>query len=336
MSAVTAAGLRAPTRHELRIDVSAALPFGGERNQLAATVHTPPGEVRAILVCWPGGSYSRVYWDMQVPGHSGYSFAEHLAGRGFVVVAADPLGVGDSSRPADVDAVTLESMADAAAELVRRLRGGAVEDVVGPLDGVPVVGLGHSLGGCLTIVEQARHRSYDGVVNLGYTCGSKASLEAVGAETATDDPARLLAEAVEQAKAFFGPDWDSGYSIAPREPNHVWLHRPDVPAAVIAADDAAAAAWPRQAFVGGLLAGHAAAYAAEVTTPVLVGFGDHDVPARPRDDAGFYTASSDVTLVVLPDSAHSHNFAATRVALWDRIAAWVDGLPGRVDTGRSS
>ena len=75
-------------------------------------------------------------------------------------------------------------------------------------------------------------------------------------------------------------------------------------------------------YVGALQPGHTATYAARVQCPVFVGFGDHDVPERPHDDVAFYGASDDVTLMVLSDSAHCHNFAATRTLLWDRLADW--------------
>lgn len=299
------------------IDVSAALPTFPEPTFLAASVWAAAGSPEAVLVCWPGGSYSRSYWDMQLEGFEGYSFAEHLAAKGLVVVAIDPLGVGDSSRPHDVDGVTLETMATAAAEAVRHLRGD------GLADGVPVIGVGHSLGACLVIVEQALFGSYDAVVNLGFTHGAKITHTP---HTAGKRDRAALAVAVEQAKGFFPDEWDDGYALAPRAPNHAWLHDPDVPSEIIAEDDLRASAWPRQSYVGALLQGHSASYAARITVPVLVGFGEHDVPARPHDDIGFYVGSCDATLVVLPGSAHCHNFAGTRAALWDRVADWVNGF----------
>jgi pimeloyl-ACP methyl ester carboxylesterase len=268
-----------------------------------------------VLVCWPGGSYARAYWDMRIPGHSGYSFAEHMTAQGFLVVAADHLGVGASSKPTDGDRVTFETMSDAAASFVRQLR------AIAPA-GVPIVGVGHSLGAFLTAVTQARHRCYDAVALLGFTHGSKdLAVSAVGGESAADDDA-LRETATEQAKAFFGESWDDVYGWLPREPNHVWLHRPDVPADVIAADDAEAAAWPRQPYVEALLAGYSAHFAAEVDCNVFVAFGDHDVPPDPHADVAYYPRSPDVTLFVLRKSAHCHNFASTRTQLWDRIGRW--------------
>ena len=193
------------------------------------------------------------------------------------------------------------------------------------LDSVPVIGVGHSLGACLTIVTQARYRSYDAIAPLGFTHGQKElAVSAVGAgerETAGDDDA-LRETAIEQAKAFFPGTWDDVYAFASREPNHAWLHRPDVPAAVIAADDAEAVRWPRQAYVEALIAGHTAPFAADIDCNVFLGFGDHDIPPLPHADVAFYPNSHDVTLYVLRNSAHCHNFASSRTQLWDRIGVW--------------
>jgi len=75
------------------------------------------------------------------------------------------------------------------------------------------------------------------------------------------------------------------------------------------------------------LAGYSAEFAAQVDCSVFLGFGDHDVPPVPHHEVAFYTRSGDVTLYVLPDAAHCHNFAATRMRLWDRIDRWAGALP---------
>ena len=316
---------------ELILDVSAEVPFG-EPAFLAASVHLPAPETdvpRAVLICWPGGSYGRAYWDMRIPGEPGYSFAQHMTAKGFLVLAADHLGVGASSQPTDGDRVNFDTMSAAAASFVAqvrtRLAEGSEELGGRRLESVPVIGLGHSLGACLTVVTQAQHRSYDAVAVLGFTHGQKeVAVSAVGAaepEPAGDDDS-LRKAAIEQAKAFFADTWDDVYAFAPREPNHGWLHRPDVPAAVIAADDAEAVRWPRQAYVEALIAGHTAPFAANVDCNVFIGFGDHDIPPNPHADVAYYTRSHDVTLYVLRNSAHCHNFASGRAHLWDRIGVW--------------
>jgi hypothetical protein len=316
---------------ELVLDVSAQLPFD-EPAGLAASVHLPDlaaAAPRAVLICWPGGSYARAYWDMQIAGYPGYSFAEHMTAQGFVVLAADHLGVGASSKPADGDQVNFDTMSAAAASFVDHVRAllaeGSPEFGGTPHAEIPIIGVGHSLGACLTVVTQARYRCYDAVALLGFTHGQKeVSVTAVGA--AEREPAKdadmLRQTAIDQARAFFGETWDDVYGFAPRAPNHGWLHRPDVPAAVIAADDAQAVRWPRQSYVDALLAGYSASFAAQLECNIFLGFGDHDVPPIPHADVAFYTHSRDVTLYILPNSAHCHNFATTRTKLWDRIGLW--------------
>jgi alpha-beta hydrolase superfamily lysophospholipase len=320
---------------ELVLDVSASLPFD-ESIRLAASVHLPDraaGPPRALLICWPGGSYARAYWDMHIPGHAGYSFADHLSSQGYLVLAADHLGVGASSMPADGDRVDFDTVSAAAAAFVEQVRGllteGAPELGGTPLRHIPIIGVGHSLGACLTAVTQAQHRCYDAVALLGFTHGQKdVAVSAVGvaegdADAAVDVRRRI---AVEQAQAFFAGTWDDVYGFAPREPNHAWLHRPDVPGEVIAADDALAVRWPRECYVQALMAGYSAEFADQIDCSVFLGFGDHDVPPTPHDDVGFYTGSRDVTLYVLPNAAHCHNLASTRTQLWDRIGLWAAGL----------
>src|SRR4051794_7079287 len=179
------------THSEPLADISVDLPFGEEQVTMTASIHEPAGATRAVLVCWPGGSYDRRYWQFDaVPG---YSFAEHMTAQGFAVVAADHLGVGASSAPADVDAVNLDAMARAAGALATALRQ--------RLPGPPLLGAGHSLGGCITIIAQARRGPYDGVASLGFPHGAKDSVPADAA-----DARDARAAAVTQAKAFFA-DW---------------------------------------------------------------------------------------------------------------------------------
>ena len=294
------------TKSEFEADVSAVLPFGEERNHVSSTLFLPDGEPQAVLVCWPGGSYDRRYWCFDaVPG---YDFAAHATARGVAVLAADHLGVGASSKPAEVDAVNFVTMSAAADEFVRQLR-----------ERFPdrrVVCVGHSLGGALTVATQALHSSYDRIASLGMTHGAKGSVtHGVG------DGSEARQAALEQAPTFL-EDWDAGYATGYRVPNHDWLYRPDTPAEVVAADDETAAAWPRQSYVDGLTVGYSAELAARVECPVFLCFGDHDIPDRPRDDVSFYEQSHDIRMLVLENAAHCHNFATTRTVLWDRLCAW--------------
>ena len=131
---------------ELRLDVSPELPFA-EPAHISASLHLPDLAAslpRAVLICWPGGSYARAYWDMHIAGYPGYSFAEHMTGQGFVVVGADHLGVGASSKPAEGDKVDFDTMSAAAASFVEQVRSslaeGSPEFGGTPLPEIPIIG----------------------------------------------------------------------------------------------------------------------------------------------------------------------------------------------------
>jgi alpha-beta hydrolase superfamily lysophospholipase len=297
---------------------------------IAATLYLPAEiderDIR-VLVCWPGGSYGRDYWDIRLPGRDDYSFAEHMTARGFVVIAADPLGVGDSGRPADGTLCTYEALADAAhgaAQVLRaRLSAGTLVADLPPIAAPRIVGVGHSIGGGLVVLQQARWDSYDAIAVLGFTHGAKA--RAVSSEE--DGAAR--ATAVEQAKSFWGDQWDGRYGVVDKSPHQSWLNGPDAPADVVAADNANEVIWPAEPYVDALHVGYTAAYAARVAGPVLVAFGEFDLAEQPRDEVAFYERSDDITLFVLEGSYHCHNFQEGRARLWDRLGAWAAQVVGR-------
>jgi pimeloyl-ACP methyl ester carboxylesterase len=99
--------------------------------------------------------------------------AAHLADAGGVVLAIDHLGTGASTPLDDTFLLTPEILAAAGhaafTELFGRLRKGSL------LPGLPAVGsflpigLGHSMGAMITIVQQAHYETYGAVVNLGAT-----------------------------------------------------------------------------------------------------------------------------------------------------------------------
>ena len=129
---------------------------------MAATYYPPrgPAEAGAVFVCLPGGTYSREYWDLRIPGHSGYSFADFATENGHAVVTMDPLGIGESSKPArDFD------FADIAAALAHAVA--ALPDAIG--DHGPLVAVAHSLGGYLAITQEALFSSYVALAILGST-----------------------------------------------------------------------------------------------------------------------------------------------------------------------
>src|SRR5258706_16186286 len=93
--------------------------------------------------------------------------------QGFLVVAIDHLGVGESTWSADGSEITTEVVARANAAVTGQVRARLAEGtlVAGmvPQHNPFLVGVGHSMGSFLLVKQQADHRSFDSIVPLGIT-----------------------------------------------------------------------------------------------------------------------------------------------------------------------
>jgi alpha-beta hydrolase superfamily lysophospholipase len=315
---------------DLSFDVTEAAGSGEILSQ-AAWLFLPgdPARAKAVLVCLAGGTYDKRYWHLEVPGRRGYSFAEHLAGQGYLVVTLDHLGTGGSSDPRRSGSVGLGLLAagdaEAVAQVSARLREGTLLPGLPPLR-LPVVGVGHSMGSCLTTMVAAQASPYDAVVLLGY------GVQISNVQNEADDGGDLAAR-MNQSEAVFrqlngvGPGDVS--CVVPREQLRQLFHAPDVPGDVIAADDAAESRVPVRAASEVITPGYVAEFAAAVDVPVFLALGSHvDVSPDPYTEVANYRASRDVTVYVVEGSAHCHNFSVGRIALWDRIATWIPSVAG--------
>src|ERR1700757_3931048 len=140
----------------LSFDVSDVI---GEEASLAATYYPARSGAAggAVLVCLPGGTYSREYWDLNIPGHRGYSFAGFANENGYAVVTIDPLGTGESSKPVrDFDFTDIAAALASAVSALPASTG----------DQAPPVAVAHSLGGYLAITQQSLFSSYAGLATL--------------------------------------------------------------------------------------------------------------------------------------------------------------------------
>lgn len=277
---------------DLRIDVGGGLHTAVQLFRPDRAVERP-----VVAFAFPGGGYSRGYYDIRHEA-DGYSQAAYHAGRGWIVAACDHLGVGDSDQP-DPSWLTIEALAEA--------NHATVMGVLAKLDVEPgaVVGMGQSMGGCLTIVAQARHHTFGAIAILGYSAihtvlpnPPEADLDLFRWGFHSDDTDPALVDL----------DFAGGYP-ARTAPGPPWGSLTIPPCAT-------------SMLQPGIIAEQAAA----VDVPVFVGCGARDVVPDPRAEPAAYASSDDITVLVVPDMAHMHNFARTREALWHRLHRWGEAL----------
>jgi alpha-beta hydrolase superfamily lysophospholipase len=324
-------GPEAPVvRSEHRVDVSAAVGRGVPL-EVSLTVVAPAADRLPdrpfVVVAIPGGTYHRRYWDLRPPGRVGFSQAEHFARRGVVFVACDYLGGGDSSRPVDGDFIGLEVQADAAHAVLVSLRDtlarGTLAPSLPPLPTARFVGIGQSLGGFITMIQQGKYDDYPAIGVFGASPLLIANTRDQPDWSSMSVSERRTWIVRENARQSGVPELPM-YHGAPRAEYRGIFHVPDVPDDLFAYDESECHTLiPRNAGIDGMTPGFAAEFSARITTPVFLAFGEIDVSADPRAEPTGYPNAPDITTVVVPEMAHMHNFAATRERLWERFARWL-------------
>lgn len=306
----------------LHIDTAVVLPGEGALRQ-AVEVFPSQGVARAILVCLPGGGMTRRYYDLQAGTDETFSFARQMSQRGFIVVTADYLGLGDSDKPADGYALTHEVLTQANATVVRHvlaeLRAGRIDGIAA--NTLPAFGVGHSMGGMMTTLLQAAAEPYAGIALLGFgTRGLPEYLMPEIRDLALQDIAAARDRVEEFARKMFG---NQSYPVIKPTPqsNSIYGGKAAEPAGVEALKAAYAPLLPFTAYLS-MLPGNVAAEAARITVPVFLGLGERDMAGPPHQIPAAFTASMDVSLHILPLAGHSHFVFASRTGLFDRLARW--------------
>jgi pimeloyl-ACP methyl ester carboxylesterase len=339
-----------PIEFTVEVTDAAAL---GEPCSTAVTAFLPEAGSLAdspvVCFAFPGGGYSRRYYSFDMPGSSGRGQAGWHVDRGWIFVAVDHLGVGDSTLP-DGEKLTFENVARSNVATVEavmaKLAAGTLSDGYPPVAGATKLGIGQSMGGCFLIVAQGQHGVFDGIGVLGYSAihtivpsrpgtattpmpwmprGSSLAVPIVlnQAEMASAQAAVTDAEALERIAAA----GDHPFTWA--------FHFDDEPPEVVAEDMATGQEGPIPSWRSAttppcailmVAPGAVAAEAAAIRVPVLVASGERDVVPDPWMEPKAFKSANDITVFVCPRMAHMHNFARTRERLWARLHHWGEGV----------
>jgi pimeloyl-ACP methyl ester carboxylesterase len=312
--------VRPVTSVTLAVDVRDVAPLGVER--IVADVFFPASDMldaaRAVVVCLPGGGMSRRYFDLRTPdGDNSYSMARYLAAVGLVVVILDPPGVGESDRPADGYTLTPY------VEILDRLRHGSVDPNVGPLENLRPVGLGHSAGALLTVVQQARSRCYYALVLLGFHGAGLIEFLTDDERRYVNDPAGLRSALAALTEERFGESLPTRPSS--NSNSSLLIHGEPPETAMEAIREATS---PLLGLVGltSMVPGSIRDELEAIDTPVFLGVGEYDITGRAHGIPDELPTSRDITVFVLPEAGHNHNVADTRELLWRRTARWIAAL----------
>ena len=314
-------------RYRFRIDVTQAVPLSG-KHELEARIIAPRnfGDNKPLLLfCIPGGFLTGGYYDLDVPGDDSYSFAARMAQYGFMTATVDTLGSGESTRPEDGYKIAVEHLADASHAALQGIRDGLREGTLIPeieaLPELPSIGVGHSLGSCLSVVHQARHPCHAGLLLYSFSTEGLALYLLEEERPFIGDPAGARANLEKFARAHFPDPYPTGGAGESEDSGPAFSTGTAEPAAISALQrcgtNLIGSAGLLTLFPGGF-----APEAAQVCVPVFAAAGDHDLHTAQKTPSAF-PKSPEVLAYTLPDCWHCHFVSRNRLELWDRSARWI-------------
>jgi alpha-beta hydrolase superfamily lysophospholipase len=305
------------TTRTRRVDVGDVAPAGVRT--LAVDVHLPDevGTRPVVCCCVPGGGMSRGYFDVQAPPAVGnYSMARHLVDRGFVVITLDPPGVGESDVPDDGYTLTPDAVADVNAR--------AFDQLLEEWPDAYRVGVGHSAGALLTVVQQARHRSHDALGLFGFGRGGHEQF------ALTPEEREQAGGIVALTRQRFGDPLPGGGSTTT---SPFLLGGMEVPREALAALGAVKTRLLGVVGLTSMIPGSVDTEMAAVDVPVFLALGERDIAGDAHGIPACFSGCGDFTLFVLPGAGHNHNVAPDRELLWDRFLVWARSIAPDHGTG---
>lgn len=285
----------------------------------------PPATVIFFL---PGGGYSRHYFDLRIPANiypneDDYSQVDFHLRMGRVVVTVDHLCVGDSTVPSDPFEITQEMLAVATASTVNHilqcLESSETLGLASREEQPKVVGVGQSMGGAITLAAQANHSCFDAIAILAFAVCGTVSVRPSDLPTFDGDKTKSPQPVFDEQLPTMLDLW----------------FRPDVPQAIIDFDTEGGYPLRDQSPLHGsttippcalrfIEPYHLSDAAAQISVPVLLAHGDHDVLRAPATEIMAYENSPKVTHNVIANMGHMHNFASSRAAMWSALETWIE------------
>lgn len=313
----------------VELDVSEHLPGQGP-HLIAAEIFwssqlTAEQLPNRVLFCKPGGAMNRHYFNLVAEQDYTHSFAHFMASRNLIVVTIDHLGIGESSVPEDGYQLTLEVLTaanhSAVQQLLSALAVGEICEGLPALTEFKTVGIGHSMGAMLSVVQQQRHNSYDALVLLGFCNRGMPDILSDEQKTYTDDAESTRRDAVYLTQQYF----PEPYVHSTRDRGTVKGKSGKSSVSDIAKQAVAKTEAPLLA-VGGMMSlipGSIGPEMRQIQLPVFLGIGDKDLIESPHTVPAEFPACNDISLMVLEQTGHNHFLYETCHRLFERLYYWI-------------
>lgn len=286
------------------------LPGGG---RVAIDLHSPDAPPSALLFCLAGGGANRRYFDLGDAANRDFSFAARMTAQGFAVAAADVPGVGDSLLP---ETPGFFSPRDAAAALNDALV--QLRTAQPALANLPVIGVGHSMGGMLVVLQQGRFADFAGVALLGSNAGGLDWALTDAERTYAGDEAAIERDLAALTMARFGDPFAAMRLTTAGAGTIFAGESPEATARLRTARDRLFNAGGMMSMIPGSFRSEAEA----VRVPMFLAFGENDIGIAPHLVSRDFPAAPDTVLLILPGTGHNHFGFSTMARLCARLGHW--------------
>lgn len=307
------------------IDIGELLP-NEDPLSIAAEIMLPATALSAVpvvLFCLPGGAMSKTYFNLRTEDSDEFSFAQQMARHGCITIALDHLGTGGSSKPRDGFALTPDIVTEgnqrAVQIIMQLLRQGELDPALPPLSQIRAIGVGHSMGGMLTIMQQARFHPYSALAVMGFSARGLPMYLDADLQMYVDNP-QALRNDIEHLARQRGSD---PYPELPRRGQSSEIYGGGVESGVKQALVAARTNMAATVALMPLIPGSSVPECAQIDVPVFLVVGDRDMTGPPHEIPALFTGSPDIALRILTDTGHTHFASAARELLFARFAHWL-------------
>ncbi|MBY0399908.1 alpha/beta hydrolase, partial [Myxococcota bacterium] len=269
------------------------------------------------------------YFDLDPGGGHGYCFAEAMAARGYMTLAFDHLGVGDSTQPdppeqgqaLGVEAIARINQFALEAALDRLARGDSASGLP-PIRRAATIGVGHSMGSALTVEQQALARPHRALVLFSFTTRGLPFFLTEDQRRYAGDPERARRELGALAQRCYGTPYPARANDSAANRRAAFGVGTAPPFALELLHGAATNLLGLAGLLSMIPGGYAPA-AERIDVPVSILVGDHDL----HDTRGLREELPNAPLVetrTLPDCWHCHFVANGRETIWRETADWID------------
>jgi len=259
------------------------------------------------LVCLPGGGASAEFFDL-APQHS---FVQRMTEKGYAVLILDHPGTATNPLPDSHPFLKPREAADYIADALKQW-----------LDEETIIGIGHSMGGLIATLLQARHNTFDAIGLFGSSAGGLEWGLTDEEKSYVDKPEDFARNLERLTLAKFktpfpqGTGGPSGKSITfGGETPELTQRLREVSCELYAA--------------GGMMSMTRGSFRKEVEAidvPIFFAFGDHDIGIPPEDAPKDYINALSTELVVLENTGHNHFAFKSIKTLCEKLDYWASNL----------